>query len=189
MKTMIPILVTGPAVEPLSLEEMRLHLRLDDTQEDDLVGSLLKAARLMLESATRLKFVSQNWRLSIAKVPTGRAIRVPLAPVISVAAVRIFDATGVETLADDAFYRLRRGSEPALVVLEPGFPDAPGGIEVDLVVGFGPAASDVPEPLRHAVRMLVAYWFENRGDEAHERAQLPADVALMIAPYRSLRMK
>ncbi len=186
---MIPILVTGPAVEPLSLEEMRLLLRLDDTQEDDLVGSLIKAARLMLESATRLKFVSQSWRLSIAEVPAGRAIRVPLAPVLSVDAVRVFDAAGVETLVDAALYQLRRGSEPALVTLRPGFPDAPGGIEVDLAAGFGPSAGDVPEPLRHAMRMLVAYWFENRGDEARERAQLPEEVALMIAPYRSLRMK
>lgn len=186
---MIPILVAGPAVEPLSLEEARLHLRLDDTQEDDLVASLIKAARLMLESATRLKFVSQNWRLSIATVPTGRAIRVPLAPVLSVEAVRFFDAAGVETLVDAGLYQLRRGSEPALVTLKPGFPDAAGGIEVDLVAGFGPSASDVPEPLRHAVRMLVAYWFENRGDEVHKSARLPADVALMIAPYRSLRLK
>lgn len=186
---MIPILVTGPVVEPLSLEEMRLHLRLDDTQEDDLVGSLIKAARLMLESATRLKFVSQSWRLSIAEVPAGRSIRVPLAPVLLVEAVRVFDAAGVETLVDAAHYRLRRGSEPALVTLGSGFPAAPGGVEVDLVAGFGPSAIDVPEPLRHAVRMLVAYWFENRGDEAHQRAQLPADVALMIAPYRSLRLK
>lgn len=186
---MIPILVTGPAVEPLSLEEMRLHLRLDDTQEDDLVGSLIKATRLMLEAATRLKFVSQNWRLSIAQVPAGRAIRVPLAPVLSVDAVRVFDAAGVEALVDPARYQLRRGSEPALVALKPGFPDAPGGIEVDLTAGFGPSAIDVPEPLRQAARMLVAYWFEHRGDEAHQRAQLPEDVALMIAPYRSLRLK
>jgi uncharacterized phiE125 gp8 family phage protein len=186
---MIPILVTSPAVEPISIEEMHLHLRLDDTHEDDLVGSLIKAARLMLESATRLKFVSQGWRLSIAQVPAGRSIRVPLAPVIAVEAVRVFDLAGVETLVDPGLYRLRRGSEPALLVFEPGFPDAPGGMEVDLLVGFGPAASDVPEPLRHALRMLVAYWFENRGDEDHQRAQLPADVALMIAPYRSLRFK
>jgi uncharacterized phiE125 gp8 family phage protein len=186
---MIPILVTSPAVEPISLEEMRLHLRLDDTHEDDLVASLIKAARLMLESATRLKFVSQGWRLSIAEVPSGRSIRVPLAPVLAVEAVRVFGAAGVETLVDPVNYRLRRGSEPALLVFEAGFPDAPGGMEVDLLVGFGPSASDVPEPLRHAARMLVAYWFENRGDEAHLRAQLPADVALMIAPYRSLRLK
>ena len=186
---MIPILVAGPAVEPISLEDMHLYLRLDDTQENDLVASLIKAARLTIESATRLKLVSQLWRLSIAQVSAGRAIRVPLAPVTSVTAVRAFDAAGVETLVDPARYRLRTGHEPALVTFEAGFPDASGGIEIDLVAGFGSSAGDVPEPLRQAMRMLVACWFENRGDGAHQRALLPEDVALMIAPYRSLRLK
>jgi uncharacterized phiE125 gp8 family phage protein len=189
MKTMIPILVTGPLVEPISLEEARLYLRLDDTQEDVLLASLVKAARLMLESATRLKFVSQSWRLSVASPPRSRSLRIPLAPILSLDAVRAFDSGGIETLVDEAYYRLRRTSEPAEIVFHDGFPGASGGVEIDLTAGFGPDAAQVPEPLRQAVRMLVAYWFENRGDEAAPRAQLPADVAMMIAPYRALRLK
>ncbi len=187
---MIPILVDGPAVEPISLAEMHLHLRLDDAQEDDLLTSLIKAARLMLESASQLKFISQTWRLSIARVPSGRAVRIPLAPVGAVLALRSFDAAGIETLVDPAQYRLAIGTEPGLLKLGQAFPASAGGIEIDLVAGFGASAASVPEPLRQALRMLVAYWFENRGDvDALRPAQLPAEVALMIAPYRRLRMK
>ena len=43
----------------------------------------------------------------------------------------------------------------------PGRP-APG-IELDVMVGYGDAAVDVPEPLRQAIRLLIAHWYENRG--------------------------
>jgi uncharacterized phiE125 gp8 family phage protein len=71
---------------------------------------------------------------------------------------------------------------------------APGrlaaGIELDVVVGFGDAAIDVPEPLRQAIRLLVAHWYENRGVAAigHAVAMLPATVAALLAPYRMLSL-
>src|SRR5260221_1862426 len=37
------------------------------------------------------------------------------------------------------------------------------GIELDVELGFGPLATDVPDALRHAIRLLVAHWYENRG--------------------------
>jgi uncharacterized phiE125 gp8 family phage protein len=60
------------------------------------------------------------------------------------------------------------------------------GIELDLQLGYGANAADVPAPLRHAVRMLVAHWYENRGLVAAGAgiATLPAGVAALVAPYR-----
>ena len=69
-------------------------------------------------------------------------------------------------------------------------PERPAlGIEVDVVVGYGDAAVDVPEPLRQAVRLLIAHWYENRGlmSEA-ATAVLPQNVAALIAPYRMLAL-
>ena len=39
------------------------------------------------------------------------------------------------------------------------------GIEIKVTAGFGENTGDVPEDLRAAILRLVAYWFENRGDE------------------------
>lgn len=190
---MIPILVAAPAVEPVSLAEARAYLRLDDPesphQEDGLIESLLVAARLAVEAATRLKLLAQTWRLSLANAPVGRAIRLPLSPVASVAQIRFFDVSGVASVADPASYRLMQGAQPPLVKLEAGFPAAPGGLEIDVVAGFGASAQSVPAPLRQAIRALVARWFEARGDGAGEaQTALPADVALALAPYRDMRL-
>ena len=53
-------------------------------------------------------------------------------------------------------------------------------------IGFGTAATDVPDVLRHAVRTLVAHWYENRGLIAVGQtvAMMPASVNAMIASYR-----
>jgi uncharacterized phiE125 gp8 family phage protein len=63
------------------------------------------------------------------------------------------------------------------------------GIELDVVCGYGDAASDVPEPLRQAIRLLVAHWYENRGLATLGAVTvLPATVAALIAPYRVLSL-
>ena len=51
-------------------------------------------------------------------------------------------------------------------------------------------ATNVPEPLRQAIRLLVAHWYENRGIVAAggEVAVLPQSVAALIAPYRVLSL-
>ncbi len=70
-------------------------------------------------------------------------------------------------------------------------PERPiAGIEIDVTVGYGDAGTDVPEPLRQAIRLLVAHWYENRGLIAvgHEVAILPQTVAALIAPYRVLAL-
>jgi len=63
------------------------------------------------------------------------------------------------------------------------------GIELDLMAGYGDAAGDVPEPLRQAIRQLVAYWYDNRGLAAVGAVTaLPTTVAALIAPYRLLSL-
>src|SRR5215210_3134221 len=102
---MTPLLIAGPAVEPVALAEMRAYLRLDDEAEDDLVAALVTAARLVVEAASGRQLVEQTWRLVLGRWPCGRAVLLPLSPLIRVERVRVFDHAGAATDLAAALYR------------------------------------------------------------------------------------
>ncbi len=188
---MSPILIAGPAVEPVALAEAKAFLRADGDAEDALVASLLAAAREALELATRRVFIAQTLRLRLDCWPKGRAVLLPLAPVLSVVAVRVMPASGPAAVLDAGLYRLEVAADPPGLLVDPAAPEpglAAGGIEIDARYGFGVAAGDVPAPIRLAIQRLAAFWFEHRGDETGAARGLPGDVQALVAPFIRARL-
>ena len=189
---MIPILVTPPAVEPISLVQAKNWLRIDHAFEDELVTALIASARLVVESAARRMLISQTWRLVMDEWPSGE-IAVPLAPVRQVLALRTLNASGAATIVAPTSYVVATaggiGRIRFLLV-----PPAPlrkiAGVEIDVDLGFGTAPSSVPENLKTAMRLLIGRWYEQRGDVESDGAfeRMPPAVAALIAPYRSMRL-
>lgn len=186
---MLPIPIAGPAVEPVTTLEMRGALRLDDGAEDAFVTALVGAARAHIEDATGRRLIEQSWRMTLPAWPRGRVVTLPLSPVMRIERVRVVDRQGQPSDLAPALYRLERTDPPRLVV-DRAAPD-PGsvaeGIAIDIVAGFGAAATDVPAPLVQAIRLFVVHWFEHRGDD-RDPAPLPPDVPALIAPYRVRRI-
>lgn len=189
---MTPILMTPPAIEPVSLAEAKLYLRLDGAEEDDLLATLIAAARLMVEAASGRMLIEQGWRLVLDAWPIDGRLRLPVGPLRSVAGARVFDAQGAPTAVPPELFAPELGSDPPVLAIAGAVPQpgrASQGIDLDVVVGFGPAAGDVPAPLRQAILRLAARWFENRGDAlGAEAAVLPAEIATLVAPYRRMRL-
>ncbi len=185
---MNPIRIAGPAVEPVSVADMRAALRAEPGEEA-LIGSLVTAARLLVEATARLVLVDGTWRLTLDRWPRDRVVPLPLAPVLALEGVRVHDGAGFVDLAPGAAI-LDGARDPPRLLVAPGAPE-PGrpiaGVEILVRAGFGPDPADMPAPLVQAVRLLVARWFENRGDSLVD-APLPPDVAALIAPYRRLRL-
>jgi len=184
------MLITGPAEEPVTLAEARAHLRLDAGGEDALLGALLTAARTALEAETRRAFVTQSWRLLLDDWPA-KPIRLPLAPVQSVTAVTVATMSGAMVPLDPAFYEVDAKGEPPRVAAKRGqawpMPATRlAGIAVDFTAGYG-APSAVPAPLKQAVLLLAAHWFENR-EPLGDGAELPLTVSALVARYRRLHL-
>lgn len=173
-------LLSGPAVEPLTLAEAKAHLRLETDDEDPLLAALLRAARIAAETEMRRVLVSQRWQVEFATWPA-TGIRLPLAPVASVDEVRWLDRDGAPALLDGGAYRF--DGERLWLLARPA---GASGYEVDLTAGYGPAGSDVPEPIRHALRLLVTHWHEHRSAAGDAMAPAPAGWRELIAPYRRL---
>ena len=185
------ILLTPPAVEPLSLAEAKAFLRVETADDDPLIAALIAAGRIHIERQAGLALITQSWRLVLDCWPANGRIAVRPAPLRALAAARVFDFDGEARAVDlQAFVTDASASTLAFVPWTLPMPTRiAAGIELDVTVGHGDAASDVPEPLRQAIRLFVAHWYENRGGIAgSQAAPLPPNAAALIAPYRVLTL-
>ncbi|MCO6186692.1 head-tail connector protein [Rhizobium sp. L1K21] len=185
-------LVTPPAAEPLTLADVKAHLRLDGSDEDDLLAALIAAARQHLEASTGLCLITQGWRLYLDRWPWNGMIEIAKGPLQLVESVTVYDGDGVgEDVSLDG-HVLDAASEPARFFLEsqplPG--RALNGIEIDFLAGFGDAATDVPDALKRAMLMHVALMYELRGAVSADMqpAAVPAGYERLISPYRTVRL-
>lgn len=181
-------LLTPPANEPLTLVEARTWLRVDGEEEDTLIATLIRAARETVETLAGRRLITQGWRVTRDSWPADGCIRLTEGPVLSLDAARL--AGGADTVLPLTAFRLDGGRQPPLIEVVAMVPPPVllrDGIELDITCGYGPAPEDVPEALRQAMRLLVAHWFENRGDAA-ARTDIPGDVATLAAPFRMPRL-
>jgi uncharacterized phiE125 gp8 family phage protein len=182
-------------VEPVSLAEVKEHLRVDDPEEEPLIVALITTARLTIEHLAGLALISQRWAVLLDSWPEAPAIELPVAPVASIDALRVYDEEGSASLVAPEQYFADLASRPArLMRSDTSAWPAPGrvanGIEIELTAGFGALPNDVPETLRWAVLMLVGHWFENRaavGADSQLR-HMPLAVHAVLAPYRRVRL-
>lgn len=189
---MIPLVITPPAREPVTVQEARLFLRLDGEEEDTLLATLITAARLMVEAASGRMLIAQGWRIVLDAWPPGGEIRLPVSPVSGIAAARVYDGAGAARTVGEGALIVDPAGDPPLVRIAAAVPSpgrTRGAIEIDVEAGYGDEPADVPAPLRQAVLRLVARWFEDRGDVvARDAERLPRGIAALIAPYRRARL-
>lgn len=184
-------LILEPEGEPVSLEEAKAHLRLETEEEDGLLLRLIEAARREVEASARRLMLRQVWRLYLDAWPRGGTVMLPFAPLKSVLSVTVFDADGEAHDVPATDYLVDLAGAPGRLKLrrtiKPG--RAMNGIEIDVDAGYG-EPEDVPAPLRHAVLMLAAHWFENREAVTAQPslAAMPLGLERAIAPYRVLAL-
>jgi uncharacterized phiE125 gp8 family phage protein len=184
------MLLTPPSAEPVALAEMKAFLRVEHDDDDDVIAALISGARTYIEARTRRALITQGWRLTRDVWPASGALPLLPAPVAALLAVRVYRVEGGADLIDAGLFALDKAAAPAVLTFVRGALPAPGrprgGIEFDITAGYGEEAGDVPAPLRQAIRLLTAHWYENRALVAAsgEVASVPAAVAALLAPYR-----
>jgi uncharacterized phiE125 gp8 family phage protein len=188
------VMTSGPATEPLTLAEAKAHLRIDDDDEDQLIASLILTSRLHVEAALGLALLTQSWRLVLDRWPKSAVVVVPLQPLQSVAQVRVLAADGNPSVVPAADYVVDVASMPGRIVRTgSAYPTpgrAAGGIEIDFTAGYGALAASVPAPIRQALLLLVAHWYEHRDpiEIGAPGTAIPDAVARLLAPFRRHRL-
>jgi uncharacterized phiE125 gp8 family phage protein len=175
-------LITAPAAEPVSVATAKTYLRVDGSDDDALITSLIKAAREKAEELTRRAFITQTWDMSFNEWPSDWRLKVYRPPLQSITSVKYLDSDNVEHTWTD--YTVDIASEPGVIILE-SLPSASlrrsGAITVRFVAGYGAAGSNVPERINNAILALVAHWYENR-----ESLDVPAGLKAVFMSERAV---
>jgi len=160
--------VNEPSVEPISTEDAKAHVRVDISDDDDLIDALIVTARRTVEAWRNEARGTQTWNLILDGFPEGDTLKMPLPPLQSITHIKYTDADGDESTFSSDSYLVDSDSEPGRVVLKSGqsWPgdtlQAANGVEVQFVAGYGDAAGDVPREVRQAMLLMIGHWYENR---------------------------
>ena len=178
-------LVTPPAEEPVSLADAKLHLRVDFSDDDALITSLISAARQAAETLTGRQIVTARWKLlldsfpgpSLMGVPAGRpfslpghAILLPKCPVQSVFAIQYLDMASTTQTMPSADYTVDTACEPARITpvfgkIWPISLPQIGAVWVTFDCGYGAAAA-VPEGIKSWIKLRLGSLYAHREEVA-----------------------
>lgn len=182
-------LVTAPAIEPVTLSEAKRHLRVDHTEEDQLILSLIAAARVHIE-------YTATWRALITQTFDGwidrfcDVIELPFSPLQSVTSITYIDAVGVEQTLSASVYSVVVAAIVGRVELAygkswPTTREVSNAVKIRFVAGYGSAASDVPEPIKQGLLMLIGHLYENREMSAPVQLHtIPFSADALLRPYK-----
>ncbi|WP_417417468.1 head-tail connector protein [Hoeflea sp.] len=176
-----------PLAEPVTLAELKAHLRIDATDEDGLLEGLIRVARTHLEAVTGVALMSQGFRLALDDWPQDAVIQLMRTPVQTVDAILLYDADGVARNLELSGLLLDGIAHPArLVVTQRPRPSQPiNGIEIEFTAGFN-SINEVPPELKRAILIHAAHLYEFRGAVSADMqpASIPAGYDRLIAPWQ-----
>lgn len=209
-------LTSAPAAEPITTADAKAHLRVDASDENDLIDALVTTARRFVENYTGRALINQTWAqwmdcfpgsdsrsspwwsgvkegpISLLNGAQAREIKLFRAPLSSVTSLSTFDIDDTETTFSSSNYIVDTTSEIPRIVLRTGasWPvalRAAKAVKIVFVAGYGAAGSAVPKDIITAMKQLVAHWFENR-EAASENpmTEIPLGPKLLLAPYKQV---
>lgn len=175
----LPVTVTvAPASEPITLTEAKAQCRVSTSDEDGLLTAYISAARLFVEQYTGLRIVEQTVELRTNSFCDLEYL--PTAPLQSIASVKYLDKDGAEqTLAASVYESVLIGFAPSIrLKVDQSWPStriANDAVRVVAVAGY----SEAPEPIKQAISLIVASWFDSR-----EVGPIPAGALALLTNYR-----
>jgi uncharacterized phiE125 gp8 family phage protein len=163
------------------MQEVRLHLRVDDDSEDTLIQSLLVAARRYVENATSRRLVTTSLRIEQPYFCS--QMWLPGSPLIAVQSVKYLLSGTLTTLATTN-YDVVSNKEPGLVQISdagswPTTDIHPIAVQINYTAGYG-AASAVPDEAKAAIKLLVGHWYANRETAGASMSEIPFGAQALI---------
>ncbi len=169
-------IITPPAVEPISLQEAKLHSRVNIDTEESLIHIWIKSGRILAEKFQNRSFVKRELELTLDAWPRS-PFELPRPPLINVVSIKYYDTENHEETVDAGDYFVDTDSEPGRVSLayEKRWPTETilrpiSGVKIRFEAGYGATADHVPQNVKDALLLYVTYRYEHRAEEMDEES-------------------
>jgi uncharacterized phiE125 gp8 family phage protein len=183
-------LIQAPTALAVTLDDAKAHLRVEDSDNDDLIYGYIAAAQDQLGYVGRA-FAPATYALDLAFLPF--RIELPIAPVKAVTAIKAIDAGGVQTTISSSLYKLfvrSSGIGEVRLAASQSWPPVRGDLgsaSVEFTAGYD--AGTLPPGLRAAILLITGRLFDERSDStqtmgARRVAPLLGPVDDLVAPFR-----
>lgn len=167
--------------ELVSLEELKEHMRIEHEDEDSLLKGLLRSAYDWVEQFTCRSLLTTQWCFTSLPLKKGSEINVclPFPNLIGVESVHhVFTEDHKEFVK--RFVVEGKNGLSYVCLLSKGMP-----VEIIYKSGFGARSEEVPDTIRQAIKVLAAYWYENREGSF---CGIPDTVRTFLHPYQVRRL-
>lgn len=162
-----------------------------NTTGDPLLLAYLRTAREHTEHFLRRALITQQWDIKVTAFPPCGVIAVPLPPLQRVDSITYLDGTNtLRTLATDQ-YTVEAGRDvvPGRVVRAygvswPAVLDTRYPITIRCTLGYGDAATDVPDAIRHAMKLFIGDLYEVREKSATSTSTENATYRALLGQHR-----
>lgn len=164
MRWLEPEVTVAPTGQPVSLDDAKAHLRVDDTDSDALITAYLASAVAYVEQVCGLKLAAQTiklraWGFDDCTFP------LPMAPISAVSGITYIDADGAtQTLDPSTYVTALYGLSPTISrAYNKTWPAHRCGLgNITFTVSAGYADGACPTPITQAILLCVGDWWSNR---------------------------
>lgn len=166
---------TVPPTTWLSTADCKENLRVDGSDEDDLIAALAEAACRMVQERVGKALGAQTWAYSLNGLSSDADLILPVFPATSITSISYQDTDDATQTMDTNDFYLFGDNDHAMIRPKSGttWPttyDRPDAITITFEAGMTP-----PKTLRQATLLLVAHWYENRQAAAADELRLIPD--------------
>lgn len=181
--------ITAPVRDPVTLAELKRHLRVTFEQDDAALRDYIAAAVDYCQRATGFQYITSTRRLDLAGFPG--VIALDRAPLQAISSIKYLDTAGDLQTFDSSDYVADTLSRPAVVRLKYGssWPETysqHNAVQITYTAGFGDDPPDVPRHFRLAVTYLAGHWYLHREAVSGERSDKVAHTLGALLELESL---
>ena len=187
------VLSVAPTTLPVLLCDVKSWGRITWDTDDTMLESLMLAATQKAEQFTNRVFIQRTFTgyFECLECPHGYEkgyyLALRRAPIVSVTTVKVYEDDILETISSDD-YDLKPTAGFSRIIFSEinNSPDTvPYPYQVEFVAGYGTKTTDVPEPIKLAIKQTVSYWYQNRGD-CDCGSEMPGTAKEILGEYRIL---